>query len=615
MFFNKKFLYYFGLVLAIAVTAAEVLRGTHYNFLVFAGSTKAFWDGLNPYTMMHAGREFLYTPIFSVLFTPFAFIPDVIGAFAWNVFNFSLYYLAIMGLPEEYFPHKEKCKIYLFVLPLAAQTMFSFQYNLAVAYLFIIAWSLLEKDRSFWAVLLIMVSGFTKIYGIFELALLLCYPKFWKNIFYVVVTGAILLALPLVKLPFDELIPYYAGWLHALDIHQSSRVFESLFFAEPLSQFMLPHFRAIQLGSLAVVAILYILAIKKRNSPQFRVQSLGILMGWVVLMSDSAEIHTYVIAIAGLALWYWSRTTRTVLDKCLLWSNFFLFCIVPVDILCPTPVMEFITKTLWLHVWVFLFTWVRMILLTMVIQEKEHISVSPVPATDDQRSVDIVCPCYNPHPGFIEKLSESMLQIRALNPKLDIRLIVSDDGSLQGIDSVTKKKLLEKIPGSLIVENPHLGKGSAVRAGIARSDAHFTVYTDIDMPYSAHSINKIIEILLSGYDLAIATRTREYYKHLSLFRKLLSFGSKTMNRIFLGIEHCDTQGGLKGLSAKARKSMLRTKINGFLFDTEFVKYATNDGLLIMEVESQLNEDVRMSSMGLKVMLKELNNFIRIAFSK
>ena len=33
---------------------------------------------------------------------------------------------------------------------------------------------------------LILISGFCKIYGIFELALLLCYPKFWRNILFTV---------------------------------------------------------------------------------------------------------------------------------------------------------------------------------------------------------------------------------------------------------------------------------------------------------------------------------------------------------------------------------------------------------------------------------------------
>lgn len=90
----------------------------------------------------------------------------------------------------------------------------------------------------------------------------------------------------------------------------------------------------------------------------------GILMGWVVLFSDSSEKHTYIIALAGFMLWYWSRPVRTRTDKALFWGNFVLLGLVPIDLICPVPVMRFITQTLWLHVWFFCFTWSRMVWLT-----------------------------------------------------------------------------------------------------------------------------------------------------------------------------------------------------------------------------------------------------------
>lgn len=105
---------------------------------------------------------------------------------------------------------------------------------------------------------------------------------------------------------------------------------------------------------------------RKWSSFAFRAQALGILMGWVVLLSDSAEKHTYIIALAGFMLWYWSRPTRTATDKILFWCCFVLLCIVPIDIFVPVPIRDFITRTLWLHVWVFFIVWIRMIWLTFL---------------------------------------------------------------------------------------------------------------------------------------------------------------------------------------------------------------------------------------------------------
>lgn len=86
-----------------------------------------------------------------------------------------------------------------------------------------------------------------------------------------------------------------------------------------------------------------------------------------------------------------------------------------------------------------------------------------------------------------------------------------------------------------------------------------------------------------------------------------------LNRIFLNIRHTDTQGGLKGLSPRARAVMLRTRISDFLFDTEFVVLAARDKRLrIGEVETSLRDGIVMSKMSGRVLFRELRNFFRIA---
>jgi len=61
--------------------------------------------------------------------------------------------------------------------------------------------------------------------------------------------------------------------------------------------------------------------------------------------------------------------------------------------------------------------------------------------------------------------------------------------------------------------------------------------------------------------------------------------------------------------------MLRTRIPDFLFDTEFIMLAERSkGLRIEEVETTLREGVVMSKMSGEVLVRELKNFFRIAFS-
>ena len=377
--YNQRNLYIFGFLLAFVVTFLEVMRGRHMNFIVFADATRDFWQGIHPYTeefVASHGRFFLYSPTFTVLFAPFAYLPAWLGPFVWNLSNYTLFFVSVFTLPK-WFTYQQKCRIFLFLLPILGQSLLSFQYNVAVTYLFLFAYTLLEKKQHFWAILLIMISACTKIYGVFELVILLCYPRLWRNLSYAVVIGGLLLAMPLLKLAPGEFFPYYGEWFQSLSTHQAFATYESLYFAEPFSNWLLPHFRALQIGTLLLLALLFFANYRKWELPAFRLQALSILMGWVVLLSDSAEKHTYIIALAGFILWYWSRSERTIIDRILFWSCFFLLCIVPIDIIVPVPVMQFITRTLWLHVWVFFIVWIRMISLTFLSPHKQMIE-SPI---------------------------------------------------------------------------------------------------------------------------------------------------------------------------------------------------------------------------------------------
>ena len=179
-FLNPRNLYLLGMLIVLALTFSEVARGRHRNFMIFAESTKLFWQHIAPYgeswsQAMPQLDYYLYGPLFNILFAPFAYLPAWLGPFVWNLFNFTMWFVAIFTLPGR-FTRDEKCKSFLYTFLILACTQLSFQYNVAVGYMFLFAYSLLERDKGFWAVLLIMISGFTKVYGIFQLGLLLCTP-------------------------------------------------------------------------------------------------------------------------------------------------------------------------------------------------------------------------------------------------------------------------------------------------------------------------------------------------------------------------------------------------------------------------------------------------------
>jgi len=358
-----------GLLVSLGVTFSEVVRGEHLNFLIFQNSTLDFWKGINPYGpdwFRHGLDYFLYAPPFSVLFAPFAYVPGWTGPFAWNLFNYLLYAYAIYTLPR--FNARTKCYILLYTIPILAPGQMSFQYNITVAAMYLIAFSLMERNKAPWAVLVIMISALTKIYGLFELAILLFYPKFWRNIGYALLFGMVIALLPLLKLAPGELMPYYGTWIDALGSHKDTRVWETFFSIKILWGGIAPSYATyIQMGVLAWLGGLLFACRRFWNDFSFRAGALGILMGWIILFSNAAEKHTYIIALAGFLLWYWPRRERTVPDKILYWANFAILVLMPIDLLCPPAVMRFFFDTLDANQWLFIFTWLVMICKTMII--------------------------------------------------------------------------------------------------------------------------------------------------------------------------------------------------------------------------------------------------------
>lgn len=350
-----------GLIVAIVATAIETFRLRYANYLVYSDSTLDFWHGVNPYTQDFVdahGRYFLYTPVFSVLYWPIAVLPKWLGPFVWNLGNYTLFALSVFTLPRQYDAHK--VKMFLFLLLVLEQSVFPFQFNIVVAYIFLFSFTLLERGHGGWAVLLIMVSATTKVYGIVELLLLFCYPRVWRRLGMAAVYGVLLLALPALKVGFDGLVPCYMNWWNMLSQHQTITYYASLLYAYPL-RLLLDHYRIIQLVTVGLVTVVFFVRHDRWGEFKFRATALGVLMGWIIVFGDSSETHTYLIALSGYMLWYWLQDRHTVFDKVLFWALLVFFGCVPTDVLVPARVHNLLNGTWYIDVWLYFAVWCKML--------------------------------------------------------------------------------------------------------------------------------------------------------------------------------------------------------------------------------------------------------------
>ncbi len=359
---SPKCVFWLGMLIAVIATALEVSRGRNANYIVYSDATRMFWEGVTPYTMSFVeqhGRYFLYPPAFCVLLSPVLLMPWWLGPFVWNLGNYSLFALAIKTLPKQFDEYKHR--IFLFLLPLLLQAIFCYQYNIVVCYLFVFAFSLMERGKGHWAALLIMLSASTKIYGGIELAMLLMYAKPWRNIGIGLLSGAVMMALPLLNLNFENPLTLYSDMASILTTHNNAVDYVGLLYARGLKWLLLPNSMIVQGLVLVLMAAWYFKHHKSWGDLRFRTQCLALLMGYVILFSDCPETHTYIIAITGYLMAFWLQPKRTKVDWALFWLLFVNFCILPTDVLCPPKVHQFIHETFWLDVYTYTICWLRLL--------------------------------------------------------------------------------------------------------------------------------------------------------------------------------------------------------------------------------------------------------------
>ena len=362
IFSNKYFWWGLGLLIVLIATSVEVFRGRNTNYFDYQDSTRMFWEGLSPYNLEYAQAHqiyFLYSPVFSVLFAPIFYLPWWLGPYVWNIGNYTLFSLAIKWLPQQL--DKYKLYIFVFLLSVVLQTVFCYQHNIIVAYIYLFAFILLERGKGFWAVFLIMLSATTKIYGAAELAILFCYPKTLRNFGYAILCGAFFLLLPAVNTNFDNVFVLYQQMFDMIASHHSDSDYIGILFAVGLKPFLLPNYRLVQVVILAILAVLFFWRYKRWSDFRFRVQALGVLSGFMILFSDCPETHTYIICLPFYVMAFWLQPKRNWIDWTLFWSLVVNYMILPTDVLCPAWLHNFIHRTFWLDVYTYFFCWLRMI--------------------------------------------------------------------------------------------------------------------------------------------------------------------------------------------------------------------------------------------------------------
>jgi dolichyl-phosphate beta-glucosyltransferase len=210
-----------------------------------------------------------------------------------------------------------------------------------------------------------------------------------------------------------------------------------------------------------------------------------------------------------------------------------------------------------------------------------------------------VIPAYNQRARTRRAAEEALQYLHGMSHERP-ELIIVDDGS----DPGAGVEAAELPTGAELVALPrNLGKGGALRAGIARTRGDYVIFTDSDLPFALDAIPTTLAWLREGADIVIGDRLLPESQcdlHVTPMRRLSSMVFTFMVKGLCGLRQFDdTQCGYKGYRGDvARRLFADLEITSFAFDVEILLRALKAGYRVRRQPLRMvhNEDssVRLS---------------------
>ena len=296
---------------------------------------------------------FKYSPAFALLFAPMSLLPDYIGPIIWNLLNATVFVVAI----KHFFKDDKLCIYALLIVLLEAITSLqNLQSNCLLSGLIMLTYVNLRKQKTIWAALCVSLAAFIKIYGIAAIAFAIFFrERFrfgWGSLLFII----LLFLSPLVLISPQEFMMNYKSWMSIVSVSATG---------SQMSVMGLMHtwfgwngsFSEIQLtGFLIVIAPL--VQFKKWKEIYFQQLYVASILMFVVLFNQMAESPTYIIPLAGVAIWFLNFEKPSSVDVSLFVLVIFLTSLSSTD-LFPKYVRENFVRPYTLKALPVLLVWIR----------------------------------------------------------------------------------------------------------------------------------------------------------------------------------------------------------------------------------------------------------------
>lgn len=280
---------------------------THYNnYIIFKQSFFHLIQHKNLYLWYEPEQWdlFKYSPSFALLFGVFAYLPDPVGLLIWNILNVGCLIVALVQVPR--LPDRARVIMLFFILVEVVISIQSTQSNALIAGLLVLAFIAMERNRPMLAAVLITSTVFIKLFGLFGFGLFLFYPCRWKGAIAAAMSMILFAFLPLIVLPWSELMMQYQGWYDTLAEDRVETGLSVLGWFQSWFGLNANPNTVVLIGFLMLIVPL--LRWRCWIYYPFRLMALASVLIWVVIFNHMAESPTFVIAVTGAGIWFFARS-------------------------------------------------------------------------------------------------------------------------------------------------------------------------------------------------------------------------------------------------------------------------------------------------------------------
>ncbi|MEW6028034.1 MAG: dolichyl-phosphate beta-glucosyltransferase [Chloroflexota bacterium] len=197
--------------------------------------------------------------------------------------------------------------------------------------------------------------------------------------------------------------------------------------------------------------------------------------------------------------------------------------------------------------------------------------------------LSVIIPAYNEENRLPRTLEQVFTFLKKQSYQAEV--LVVENGSTDGTLAAARA-FAEQYPSLRVYQEPHSGKGLAVRRGVNEARGEYLFLCDADLSMPVEEIAKFLPPALTDFDIAIASREapgavrhdEPAYRHLTgrVFNTLIRW--LVLPRIQ------DTQCGFKCFRARAARQLFESQtLMGWSFDVEILFLAHRRGLKVREV--------------------------------